>query len=123
MNLRIQEDNSSGIERQGSLRCIGEGCIFERRQLPSHPDRLAFAGVYLFTLLLHVRPNELFPGLVGAFPIVKIVAIITTLIYIVSRLNEGRNLMSCPLELKMVALIAGLAILFFPLADSPQDSI
>ncbi len=123
MSLRTQEDNSSGIERQGSLRCIRDGRIFERRQLPSNQDRLAFAGVYLFTLLLHVRPNELVPGLVGSFPLIKIVAILTTLIYFASRLNENRKLMSYPLEMKMVGLIAVLAILFIPVATSPQDSL
>src|SRR6266542_152229 len=35
---------------------------------------LAFAGVYLFTLMLYARPNDLFPAL-GDFPLVKIVSI------------------------------------------------
>src|SRR5262249_24429682 len=35
--------------------------------------RLSFAGVYLFTLMLYARPNDLFPVL-GGFPLVKNVA-------------------------------------------------
>src|SRR5262249_41971596 len=34
---------------------------------------LAFACVYLFTLMLYARPNDLFP--IGDFPLVKIVAV------------------------------------------------
>ena len=49
---------------------------------------LAFAGVYLFTLMLYARPNDLFPAL-GAFPLVKIVSISVLLIYIGSKISAG----------------------------------
>src|SRR5262249_4685877 len=52
--------------------------------LPPGPARgghwPAFAGVYLFTLLLYARPNDLFPA-IGGFPLVKIVAVGALLIY------------------------------------------
>src|SRR5215475_5134936 len=52
---------------------------------------LAFAGVYLFTLMLYTRPNDLFPAL-GTFPLVKIVAIGALLVYIGSKLSAGDRL-------------------------------
>jgi len=88
-----------------------------------HGNGLAFAGVYLFTLLLHARPNELFPSVLGTFPLAKIVVIVTALVYFGSRLIADSTVLGNSLELKMVALIAVLAILFMPVAASPQDSM
>src|SRR6266581_3611279 len=115
MELLPKEKNAPRITSGGGG-AVKTGAIFDKSGLGSGNDRLAFAGVYLFTLLLHVRPNELFPGLIGSFPLIKIVAILTALIYFASRLNENRKLMSYPLEMKMVGLIAVLAILFIPVA-------
>lgn len=85
--------------------------------------RLAYVGLLLFTFLLYVRPNEMFPGTVGAFPIVKIVGAVTIAAYVVSRLIRGEKLTIWPLELKMVALIVLLGLIFIPIAASPQYSI
>lgn len=86
-------------------------------------NRVAFAGLYLFTLLLYVRPNELFPSVFGTFPIVKIVAIAAVLAYVSSRLGRGESLTASPIELKLLGVITILGVLFAPLAASPQDSI
>jgi len=86
-------------------------------------SRGAFAGLYLFTLLLYVRPNELFPSVFGTFPIVKIVAIAAVFAYVVSRLGRGESLTIVPIELKLLGVITILGVLFAPLAASPQDSI
>src|SRR6185295_12288575 len=83
----------------------------------------AFAGLFFFTLLLYLRPNETFPQLFGTFPIVKIVAIITLLAYCASKLGLAERLTIWPLELKMLALITSLGIAFIPIASSPKDSI
>jgi O-antigen ligase len=84
---------------------------------------LAYGGLYLFTLLLYVRPNELFPGVFGSFPIAKIVAISTLLAYAVSKLSSGERLTDWPLELKMVLSIVLLGVVFIPAAQVPKDSI
>jgi putative inorganic carbon (HCO3(-)) transporter len=86
-------------------------------------NSLAFAGVFLFTLLLYVRPNELLPGVFGTLPIAKTVAIVTLLIFLGSRLSDGGKLTILPIETKMVALIALLGLAWMPLAASPQDSM
>jgi hypothetical protein len=84
--------------------------------------RLAFAGVYLFTLMLYARPNDLFPAL-GNFPLVKIVAISALLIYIGSKISAGDRLSVWTLEMTMLVVIAMLGLLFMPIAASPKDSL
>jgi O-antigen ligase len=86
-------------------------------------NSLAFAGLYLFTFLLYARPHELFPDIFGAFPIVKMVAVVTALTYGVSMLNAGRPITIWPLEVRMLMLMLLLAVLFMPFAISPQDTV
>jgi O-antigen ligase len=83
---------------------------------------LAFAGVYLFTLMLYARPNDLLPAL-GDFPLVKIVAISVLLIYIGSKISAGDRLSVWTLEMTMLVVIAALGLLLMPIAASPQQSI
>src|SRR5215475_14420886 len=83
---------------------------------------LAFAGVYLFTLMLYARPNDLFPAL-GAFPLVKIVSISVLLIYIGSKISAGERLSVWTLEMTMLVVIAALGLLLMPIAASPKQSM
>src|SRR5215510_10768847 len=83
---------------------------------------LAFAGVYLFTLMLYARPNDLFPAL-GDFPLVKIVSISVLLIYIGSKITAGERLSVWTLEMTMLVTIAALGLLLTPIAASPKESI
>jgi putative inorganic carbon (hco3(-)) transporter len=83
---------------------------------------LAFAGVYLFTLMLYARPNDLFPAL-GDFPLVKILAMSVLTIYILSKGAAGDRLSVWTLEMTMLVTIAALGLLLMPLAASPKDSI
>ena len=84
--------------------------------------RLAFTGLYLLTLLMYIRPQELMPELFGSLPLVKIVAIGTLLIYIVSKLSAGERVITWPLEMKMMTLMWVTGFLLMPIALSPQDS-
>jgi O-antigen ligase len=83
---------------------------------------LAFAGVYLFTLMLYARPNDLIPAL-GAFPLVKIVSISVLLIYIGSKVAAGARLSVWTLEMTMLVVIAALGLLLMPIAASPKQSL
>jgi O-antigen ligase len=83
---------------------------------------LAFAGVYLFTLMLYARPNDLFPAR-GDFPLVKILAIGVLLIYIGSKISAGDRLSVWTLEMTMLMAIAALGLIFMPISASPKDSI
>jgi putative inorganic carbon (HCO3(-)) transporter len=82
---------------------------------------LAFAGVYLFTLMLYARPNDLFP--IGDFPLVKIVALSVLTIYVLSKVTTGDRLSVWTLEMTMLMVIAFLGLLFAPIAASPKDSV
>src|SRR5215468_4513031 len=84
--------------------------------------RLAFAGVYLFTLMLYARPNDLIPA-IGSFPLVKIVAISVLLIYIGSKISAGERLSVWTLEMTMLMVIAALGLLLMPIAASPKQSM
>lgn len=90
---------------------------------PTANGRLAFAGLFLFNLLLYARPQEMFPELFGSFPLVKIVAVGTLLAYGVAKLTTGERFTIWTLELAMVLLIAFLGIAFTPIAAAPQDSL
>jgi O-antigen ligase len=88
----------------------------------SDPYQLGFGCLYLFTLLLYVRPNDLIP-VMGAFPLAKIVAIISPLAYIYAQYRLGKPIINWTNEVKMVMVMLFLAILFTPVAVSPSDSI
>jgi len=84
--------------------------------------RLAFAGIYLFTLLMYSRPHEIMPELFGGLPLPKIVATCSILFYVASKLRAGEPLIVWTQELKMLTLFWSLGLLFAPIAASPGDS-
>lgn len=85
--------------------------------------KLAFAGLFFFTLLLYARPQEMFPEAFGSFPLVRLVAIGTLLAYVGAKLVAGERLTRWTLELTMILVIVFLGILFMPIAASPGDSL
>jgi putative inorganic carbon (HCO3(-)) transporter len=94
----------------------------ETKRAQPAPHSLAFAGLFLFTLLLYIRPQEMYPEFFGDFPLVKIVAIATLLAYFGSALTKGGRLSVWPIELKMVMVIAALGLAFMPIALSQKDT-
>src|ERR1044072_8351783 len=85
--------------------------------------KIAFAGLFLFTLLLYVGPQEMFPQLFGRFPWVKIVAIAPLLSYFFAKLSAGERLTRWSLELTIILVSAALGLIFTPIAAAPQDSL
>jgi putative inorganic carbon (HCO3(-)) transporter len=85
--------------------------------------RLAFAGLFVFTLVLYLRPNDLFPGVLGAFPVAKLVGLFTLLGYVGSKLSRGERLTIWPLEMKMLAVLVTLAVIHVPFAYSRANSL
>lgn len=86
------------------------------------PYRFAFGLLYLFTLLLYVRPNDLIPAM-GTFPLAKIVAIAAPIAYIYAQYKVGKPIINWTIEVKMIMLMLFLAILFTPVSISPSDSL
>ncbi len=85
---------------------------------------LAFIFVWLFTLALYLRPQELFPTFFEAYPIqfAKLFATTAPLIYFASRLLGGEKLFLWETELKMAFAILGLGLLFYPISIEPADT-
>jgi putative inorganic carbon (HCO3(-)) transporter len=111
---------SVGISSAGSAESKNAPAMQDGRN-DSH--RLAFAGLFAFTLLLYIRPNDLFPGALAWLPLAKLVAIGTLLAYTASKLSAGERFTVLPIELKMVLVMVGLAVLFLPIAVDKQASI
>lgn len=89
--------------------------------LQKNSSRLAFSCLYLFTLMLYIRPNDILP--IGTFPVVKIVAILMLIAYIGSKMSLGEPMTIWPLEMKMLVVIVLLGIIFTPVSASPATSI
>lgn len=85
---------------------------------------LAFIFVWLFTLALYLRPQELFPTFFEAYPVqfAKLFATTAPLIYFASRLLGGEKLFLWETELKMAFAILGLGLLFYPISIEPADT-
>jgi O-antigen ligase len=84
--------------------------------------RLAFGLLYLFTLLLYARPNDLIPAM-GTFPLAKIVAILAPLAYVYAQYKAGEPIIKWTIEVKMVIVMLLLAVIITPFAASPGDSV
>jgi putative inorganic carbon (HCO3(-)) transporter len=87
------------------------------------PFALSFVGLYLFTLLLYLRPNDIFPAELGTFPLVKIVAVTTLVMYSVSKLMRKQPMTFWPIELKCLLIIMAIGVVLIPSAANRQDSI
>ena len=85
--------------------------------------RFAFVGLLVFTLLLYMRPHEMFPEVFGAFSLIRIVAILALAAYFIPRLLSNQRLTIIPIELKMLGILFLLGVAFTPLASSPADSL
>jgi O-antigen ligase len=96
--------------------------IAERPEERRDPHRIAFGLLYLFTLLLYVRPNDLFPA-IGTFPLAKIVAILAPVAFVYAQHSLSKPIINWTVEVKMACALLLLAFLFTPIAASPKDSV
>src|SRR5580704_3112466 len=85
-------------------------------------QRISFAALWLFTLVLYARPNDLFPDQIGLAPVEKVIAIVVVVTFLVGTLTDARR-QRWPLELRMVLLITAIAVILMPLAESPSISL
>lgn len=84
---------------------------------------LAYIATVLFSLLLYLRPHEIYPGIFGVLPLAKLVALFAMAAYFISKLRGGERISIWPIELKMILFILFLGILFIPIAANPGMSI
>lgn len=137
MSEAINTDNTAGAINNPARRMIAlsaratgthlRGLRFKHVEAETGRVRrshtFAFAGLFVFTLLLYMRPQEMFPGIFGEFPLIRIIAVATLIAYFLGKILRNEHLTILPLELKMLGTIFLLGVAFTPLASAPQDSI
>lgn len=120
-------NNTAGkVERSGALFGRGAGSphvIAAPAEVPGDRSRVAYLGIYLLTLLMFIRPHEVFPGIFGGLPVIKFLAIGTIVIYILSRLSSRERVITWTIEMKMMTLMWVLGMILTPIAVSPGESI
>jgi putative inorganic carbon (hco3(-)) transporter len=110
----------SEADHAGSL--LREKLLFFRPKEGSY--LLAYVFVWLFTLVLYVRPQELFPHLFEHYPVqlAKLFATLAPVIFFTSRLLSSERLFLWTKELQMAFAILVLGILFYPFSIEPADT-
>ena len=81
--------------------------------------RLSFVGLFLFSLVLYIRPYELFPALKWLNNIAFLLAMATLVVYVPTQLGLTGKLTIRPREVNLILLLLALALLSVPLALNP----
>ncbi len=92
-----------------------------RQERAEIPYSLTFAGLWLFTLVLYLRPNDLLP--IGTFPVAKIIGIATLAAFLLEGLSSGKLFGPKPREVRYLLWFIVLVFLSVPLAMDPGESI
>lgn len=83
---------------------------------------LTFACLFLFSVILYLRPYELFPALSGFRQMAFYSGIATLTIYVFGQLAAEGNLTARPKEINLVLLLFAAALLSMPLAADPGEA-
>ena len=83
---------------------------------------LTFVGLFLFSVVLYVRPYELIPALSSFMSMAFYTGVVTLAIYCFTQLSIEGNLTARPKEVNLVLLFGLAAILSMPLAVSIADA-
>jgi hypothetical protein len=81
---------------------------------------LAYKGLWLFTLVLYLRPNDLLP--IGAFPVARIIGIATLAAFLLEGLSSGELLAPKPKEVTYLLWFVVLMFLSIPFAINPGEA-
>jgi putative inorganic carbon (HCO3(-)) transporter len=121
--LPMNQDTGTGVlmrreegSRVGALREGAGNELTEKYQL-------AFLATVLFSILLYLRPHEVYPGIFGAIPLAKLVAAVAIGTYFLSKIQHRESMSIWPIEFKMILFLFFLAVLFIPFAANPGMSI
>jgi len=83
---------------------------------------LSFFALFLFSIILYLRPYELFPALSSLTSMAFYTGLITLIIYAISQLAIEGNLTARPREVNLVLVIGLAALLSIPLAIDPSEA-
>lgn len=109
-------DRTTALD-MGSARTVDAFEILTRRG-----HSLSFFWLFLFSVVLYVRPYEFFPGLSGFKQMAFYTGIVTLLVYVVSQLGLEGNLTARPREINLVLLFGAAALLSMPMAIDPGEA-
>ncbi|MBO0720133.1 MAG: O-antigen ligase family protein [Blastocatellia bacterium] len=120
--LPMNQDAAAGallqqVEARTNVLRDGESKAQKSRQ------ELAFIATVIFSLLLYLRPQEIYPGIFGVLPLAKLFAVFAMSAYLISKMRGGERISIWPIEMKMILVIFFLGILFIPVAANPGMSI
>ena len=83
---------------------------------------ITFAALFLFTVVLYLRPYEFFPSLSSLTSMAFYTGVITLVIYAITQLTIEGNLTTRTREINLVLLLGVAALLSMPLAVSPGEA-
>jgi O-antigen ligase len=83
---------------------------------------LTFIALFIFSIVLYLRPYELFPALSGFRQMAFYTGIATLGLYVAGQLAMEGNLTARPKEINLVLLILLAALLSMPLAQDPGEA-
>jgi len=79
----------------------------------------SFAALFIFSIVLYLRPYELFPALSSLTTMAFYTGVVTLVVYFASQLSLEGNLTSRPREINLVLFIGIAALLSMPMAEDP----
>jgi len=83
---------------------------------------LSFCGLFLFSIVLYLRPYELFPALSGFKTMAFYTGLVTLIIFAITQLMIEGNLTARPREVNLALLLGVAAIFSIPLAINPGEA-
>jgi O-antigen ligase len=83
---------------------------------------LTFVCLFIFSIVLYLRPYELIPALSGFKTMAFWVGIVTLTVYFVSQLALEGNLTARPREVNMVLLLGVAGLLSMPMSIDPSEA-
>jgi O-antigen ligase/polysaccharide polymerase Wzy-like membrane protein len=83
---------------------------------------LSFACLFLFSVVLYLRPYELFPALSSFKSMAFYIGLVTLVTYAFSQLAVEGNLTARPREVNLILLMGLLALITMPLAIDPSEA-
>lgn len=83
---------------------------------------VTFVCLFIFSIILYLRPYEFFPGLSSFKSMAFYTGIVTLIIYGITQLSTEGNLTARPKEINLVLLLGVAAILSMPLAIDPGEA-
>jgi len=94
----------------------------DERWLRRRGHTISFALLFLFSVILYLRPYEMIPALSSLTQMAFYTGIATLAVYVVTQLSIEGNLTARPREINLVLLLILAALLSMPLAVSPADA-